>query len=176
MNPPRADLSQNLTGREEGPACFGLVVTVLANKSSLLLSGARVLGFGNADNMHHLVVGANGVFDNGLGLGVVDATLLIIAALRLPWVCLPLALDDIVVGGAALGRKSVRGYMAVDSVSSLPAPAMSEARGGPWCKDGPLRRVGRMLEALSSRAASSYGPLTRSFHRNVGLVKKSWRD
>lgn len=133
MNPPRAELGQNLAGREEGSACFRLVVPVLSDQGSLFLSGTRVFGFGNPDNMHHLIVGANGVFDNGLGLGVVDATLLIIAALRLPWVCLPLALDDIVVGGAALGRKSVRGYMAVDSVSNLPAPAMSEARGGPWC-------------------------------------------
>lgn len=105
VNPPRAELGQNLTSREEGFACFGLIITMLFDQGSLFLSSTRVLGLGNADDMHHLIMGANGVLDNSLGLGVVDAALLIIAALRLAWVCLPLALDDIVVGRATLGYK-----------------------------------------------------------------------
>ena len=105
VNPPRAELGQNLTGREEGFACFGLIFTVLSDQGCLFLGSTRVLGLGDADDMHHLIVGANGVLDNSLGLGVVDAALLIIAALRLAWVCLTLALDDIIVGRATLGYK-----------------------------------------------------------------------
>lgn len=135
MNPPRADLGQNLAGSVESSACFGLVITVLADQSSLFLSGTRVLGLGDADNMHHLIVGANGVLDDGLRLRVVDAALLIIATLRLAWVCLPLALDDVVVGRASLEGRSAQASTAADSVRNVPALAMSAARGGPWCSD-----------------------------------------
>lgn len=96
MNTPYSKYADGPTQTEQPLPRLGFILLVFSSQCNVCFDRA-ILQFGDADDLHDFIVGANDVLDDFLSLRVDDASLLVVLSLRLMRISLACPSYNIIV-------------------------------------------------------------------------------